>query len=203
MNTRLQVEHPVTEMVTGLDLVELQVRAARNESFSLTQEDIKTTGHAIELRLYAEDPEKDFMPATGRLLAYRLPQGEGIRVENGFTPGMQVSAAFDPMLAKLIVHDTTRGKTIDRALKALKNTLILGVTTNTDFLMRILSHPDYGSGRVNTGFIPRHQAGLLPPPLTHEERSLLLAAAALKSREFMDPAFAVPEPHASFGNWRN
>jgi acetyl-CoA/propionyl-CoA carboxylase, biotin carboxylase, biotin carboxyl carrier protein len=203
MNTRLQVEHPVTEMVTGLDLVELQVRAARNESFSLTQDDIKTNGHAIELRLYAEDPEKEFMPATGQLLAYHLPRGKGIRVENGFAEGMQVSAAFDPMLAKLIVHDTNRKKTIDRALQALRDTLVLGVTTNADFLMRILSHPAYGAGRVHTGFIPLHQSELLPPPLTREQRSLLLAAAALSSREFMDTAFAVPEPHAFLGNWRN
>jgi propionyl-CoA carboxylase alpha chain/3-methylcrotonyl-CoA carboxylase alpha subunit/acetyl-CoA/propionyl-CoA carboxylase biotin carboxyl carrier protein len=203
MNTRLQVEHPVTEMVTGLDLVEMQVRAARNESFSLTQDEITTNGHAIELRLYAEDPEKEFMPATGKLLVFHLPQGEGIRVENGFARGMQVSAAFDPMLAKLIVHDTTRGKTIDRALQALGDARILGVTTNADFLMRILSHPAYGSGRIHTGFIPQHQAELLPPPLTRDQCSLLLAAAALSSREFMDTAFAVPEPHASFGNWRN
>ena len=203
MNTRLQVEHPVTEMVTGLDLVELQVRAARNESISLTQDDIKTNGHAIELRLYAEDPEKEFMPATGQLLVFHLPQGEGIRVENGFVQGMQVSAAFDPMLAKLIVHDKNRKKTIDLAQQALDDTLVLGVTTNADFLTRILSHPAYGSGGVHTGFIPLHQAELLPPPLTHEQRSLLLAAAALSSREFMDTAFAVPEPHTFFGNWRN
>ncbi|MFU8768546.1 MAG: acetyl/propionyl/methylcrotonyl-CoA carboxylase subunit alpha, partial [Desulfotignum sp.] len=145
MNTRLQVEHPVTEMVTGLDLVELQVRAAQNESFSLTQEDIKTDGHAIELRLYAEDPEKEFMPATGQLLAYHLPRGENIRVENGFAEGMTVSAAFDPMLAKLIVHGRNREKAIDKALESLRETLVLRVTTNTDFLMRILSHPVYRS----------------------------------------------------------
>ncbi|MEX1303314.1 MAG: hypothetical protein AB1Z16_14225, partial [Desulfotignum sp.] len=148
-------------------------------------------------------PEKEFMPATGQLLVFHLPQGEGIRVENGFVQGMQVSAAFDPMLAKLIVHDTNRKQTIDLALQALRDTLVLGVTTNSDFLMRILSHPAYVSGRIHTGFIPQHQTDLLPPTLTHAQRSLLLAAAALSSREFMDTAFAVPEPHAFFGNWRN
>jgi acetyl-CoA/propionyl-CoA carboxylase biotin carboxyl carrier protein len=203
MNTRLQVEHPVTEIVTGLDLVEMQILVARGEPLSLTQDEIKIEGHAIELRLYAEDPDNDFMPSIGELLTYRMPDGDGIRVENGFCQGMQVSSAFDPMLAKLIGFGKNRKESINRALKALDGTLVLGVTTNIDFLKRIISHPAFSSGQIHTGFIPQHGDDLEPPPLSMEQRDMLLAAAALSSREFLDRAFAVPEPYASLGNWRN
>ncbi len=203
MNTRLQVEHPVTEMVTGLDLVELQIRIACGEPLPLHQEQIKHQGHAIEVRLYAEDPEKDFLPATGTLFDYSLPSGAGLRVENGFARGMRITSAFDPMLAKLVAHGKNRQHAIERAITALENTLVLGVTTNADYLIRILSHPEFASGRIDTGFIPRHHTDLNPPPLTDEQRNLLLAAAALGSREFTDPAFSIPEPYASIGNWRN
>ncbi len=154
MNTRIQVEHPVTEMVTGLDLVEWQVRIARGETLPWSQQQIEATGHAIEMRLYAEDPENDFMPATGDLLVYDLPHGEGVRVDDGYSEGMAVSSAFDPMLAKLIVHGRNRGEALERALMALEETTVLGVTTNLDHLHRILSHPDFASGRVHTGFVP-------------------------------------------------
>jgi propionyl-CoA carboxylase alpha chain/3-methylcrotonyl-CoA carboxylase alpha subunit/acetyl-CoA/propionyl-CoA carboxylase biotin carboxyl carrier protein len=203
MNTRLQVEHPVTEMVTGLDLVELQVRVAQGEALPFNQDQIQAKGHAIELRLYAEDPENDFLPATGPLLAYRMPTGEAVRVENGFAEGMTVSSAFDPMLAKLIVHGRDRDQAIERGLKALKDTLVLGVTTNADYLARILSHPAYIAGQLHTGFIPQHTEDLRSPTLSEEERNLLLAAAALSNRDFTDPAFQVPEPYTFLGNWRN
>jgi len=203
MNTRLQVEHPVTEMVTGLDLVELQIRVAQGETLPLNQGQVQANGHAIELRLYAEDPENDFLPATGPLLAYRMPAGESVRVENGFAEGMTVSSAFDPMLAKLIVHGRDRGQAIERGLTALKDTLVLGVITNANYLARILSHPAYVSGQVHTGFIPQHAKDLSLPALSEEERNLLLAAAALSNREFTDPAFQVPEPYTFLGNWRN
>ncbi|MBU0971028.1 MAG: ATP-grasp domain-containing protein [Proteobacteria bacterium] len=201
MNTRLQVEHPVTEMVTGLDLVELQIRIARGETLPLVQDQIKTTGHAIELRLYAEDPANDFLPSTGALLAYSLPTGKGIRIENGFARGMQVTSAFDPMLAKLIVHEKNRNQAIALALQALNDTLVLGVTTNIDFLARILAHQAFRAGRIHTGFIPTHTKELAPLPLNQEQRDLLLAAAALGSREFSDPVLT--EPYTSLGDWRN
>ena len=203
MNTRLQVEHPVTEMVTGLDLVEMQIRVARDERLSLTQDQIKTEGHAIELRLYAEDPENDFLPATGPLLTYRLPTGDGIRIENGFAQGMTVSSAFDPMLAKLVVHSKDRNKSIQRALLALDNAIVLGVTTNIDFLKRIIAHPAFAAGQINTDFIPQHQEDLKSPPLSIKQRDLLLTGAALSNREFTDQAFIVPEPYVSIGKWRN
>ena len=203
MNTRIQVEHPVTEMVTGLDLVEWQIRIAQGETLPWVQQQIEARGHAIEMRLYAEDPENDFIPATGNLLVYDLPHGEGVRVDDGYLEGMPVSSAFDPMLAKLIVHGKDRDQAMERARRALEETTVLGVTTNVDYLHRIVSHPDFRSGHVHTGFIPLHEADLKPPPLTRSQRNLLLAAAALNSRELTDPELVVPEPYSSIGSWRN
>jgi propionyl-CoA carboxylase alpha chain/3-methylcrotonyl-CoA carboxylase alpha subunit/acetyl-CoA/propionyl-CoA carboxylase biotin carboxyl carrier protein len=155
------------------------------------------------MRVYAEDPEKDFLPATGRLLAYRLPEGNGIRVDNGFVQGMKVTSAFDPMLAKVIVHGKDRNEAINRAIYALENALVLGVNTNIDFLKQLLSHPDFIKARIDTGFIPRHGEYLRPKALTEEQRNLLLAAAAMNHRDFIDPDFSAPEPYATIGNWRN
>lgn len=203
MNTRLQVEHPVTEMVTGLDLVEMQLRIAGGERLPVGQADICTRGHAIELRLYAEDPDNDFLPSTGELLHYRLPRGEGIRVDNGFVEGMTVTPAFDPMLAKLIVHADDRLRAIERARQALDATRVLGVTVNADYLGRILALPAYADGEIHTGFVRVHQAALAPPPLEPDRCRLLVAAAALNSRQFTDPSMAVPAPHRIMGSWRN
>ncbi len=203
MNTRIQVEHPVTEMVTGIDMVEMQIRIAQGEVLPLSQDQIEFSGHAVELRVYAEDPDNGFLPATGDLLTYRLPRENGVRVDDGFKEGMVVSAAFDPMLAKLIVHGTNRTETIARALEALGNTAILGVTTNCDYLCRILAHPQFKAGAIHTGFIDANGADLQPPPLTESERDLLLAAAALSNKEFTNPVFKAPEPYASMPNWRN
>ncbi len=203
MNTRIQVEHPVTEMVTGLDLVALQIGISRGERLPLAQERVHAKGHAIEMRLYAEDADNDFLPATGQLLRYRLPTGEGIRVDDGFAEGMRVSSAFDPMLAKLIVHGNNRKHAIERAVEALNETLVLGVATNTDYLKRILSHSAFTAGQIDTGFIPRYAEDLKPRALTREQRDLLLAAAVLGSREFTDATLKVPEPYATIGSWRN
>ncbi|MFZ3048031.1 MAG: biotin carboxylase N-terminal domain-containing protein [Desulfatirhabdiaceae bacterium] len=203
MNTRIQVEHPVTEMVTGIDLVEMQIRVARGERLPFHQDEIKPKGHAIELRLYAENPENDFLPATGQLLTYRLPVGDYVRVDNGFAEGMKVTSAFDPMLAKLITHGETREKAIERAQKAIANTLVLGVTTNADYLARIIAHPAFSSGQIHTGFIPQYRNDLKPPTLTEEQLNLLLAAAALSSRELINPYFEPREPYSSIGKWRN
>ena len=203
MNTRIQVEHPVTEMVTGLDLVEMQIRIAQNEPLPFNQSQVETKGHAIELRLYAEDPENDFLPTTGQLLSYSLPAGNGVRVDDGFIEGMQVTSAFDPMLAKLIIHGNTRSEAIQRAQQAISDTLILGVTTNADYLARIIAHPAFLAGHIHTGFIPQYSNQLNPPALTEEKRRLLLAAAALSSRELTNPEFEASEPYSSIGNWRN
>jgi propionyl-CoA carboxylase alpha chain/3-methylcrotonyl-CoA carboxylase alpha subunit/acetyl-CoA/propionyl-CoA carboxylase biotin carboxyl carrier protein len=203
MNTRIQVEHPITEMVTGIDLVEMQIRVAQGEPLPFNQAQVKTRGHAIELRLYAEDPENDFLPTTGQLLSYSLPVGRSVRVDDGFIEGMKVTAAFDPMLAKLIIHGKTRNEAIERAQKAIADTLILGITTNIDYLARIIAHPAFAAGQIHTGFISQYSDDLNPPALTKEQRHLLLAAAALSSREFTNPEFDAIEPYASIGNWRN
>ena len=203
MNTRIQVEHPVTEMVTGIDLVEMQIRVAQGEALPFNQEQVQTKGHAIELRLYAEDPQNDFLPTTGQLLSYALPVGGSVRVDDGFIEGMNVTSAFDPMLAKLIVHGNTRNEAIDRARKAIADTLVLGITTNVDYIARIVAHPAFAAGRIHTGFISQYSDDLDPPALTNEQCYLLLAAAALSSREFTNPEFDAIEPYASIGNWRN
>jgi len=203
MNTRIQVEHPITEMVTGIDLVEMQIRVAQGEPLPFNQAQVKTRGHAIELRLYAEDPENDFLPTTGQLLSYSLPVGRSVRVDDGFIEGMKVTAAFDPMLAKLIIHGKTRNEAIERAQKAIADTLVLGITTNVDYLARIIAHPAFAAGQIHTGFISQYSDDLNPPALTKEQRHLLLAAAALSSREFTNPEFDAIEPYASIGNWRN
>ena len=203
MNTRIQVEHPVTEMVTGIDLIEMQIRVAQGEPLPFDQNQVQTSGHAIELRIYAEDPRNDFLPTTGQLLSYCIPVSSRVRVDDGFIEGMNVTSAFDPMLAKLIVHGKTRNDAIDRACKAVADTLILGITTNVDFLARIIAHPAFAAGQIHTGFITRYRGDLNPAALTREQRNLLLAAAALSSREFMNPEFDAMEPYTSIGNWRN
>jgi propionyl-CoA carboxylase alpha chain/3-methylcrotonyl-CoA carboxylase alpha subunit/acetyl-CoA/propionyl-CoA carboxylase biotin carboxyl carrier protein len=181
----------------------MQIRVAQGEPLPFHQDQVQTKGHAIELRLYAEDPRNDFLPTTGQLLSYSIPAGNHVRVDNGFSEGMNVTSAFDPMLAKLIVHGKTRPEAIERARKAIAGTLVLGVTTNIDYLGRIIAHPAFAAGQIHTGFITQYKDDLMPPALTKEQRHLLLAAAALGSRELMNPEFDAPEPYASLGHWRN
>ena len=203
MNTRLQVEHPVTEMVTGIDLVEQQIRIAAGEELSFSQEEVHFSGAAIECRICAEDPDQSFLPAVGKLLLVRPAEGPGVRFDGGIAKGQTISTAFDPMLAKLIVHGRDRDEAINRAREALRETVILGCTTNAAFLSRVLSHPDFKKGRVETGFIPAHEAELASPELSPEERGAVLAASALSNRDFLERVRAVPEPYASMGAWRN
>ena len=134
MNTRLQVEHPVTEAVTGLDLVEWQFRIAAGEKLPLTQDQVPLNGHAVEARLYAEDPERGFLPSTGRLLALQFPQGEGLRVDTGVETGSEVTPFYDPMIAKLIAHGKTRVEALDRLAHALDKTVVIGPRSNAGFL---------------------------------------------------------------------
>lgn len=203
MNTRLQVEHPVTEMVTGLDLVEQQIRIAAGEALAFSQADVRFEGASIECRLCAEDADEDFRPAVGQLLLVRPPAGPGVRFDAGIAQGQRVTTAFDPMLAKIIVHAATREEAIERARKALSETVLLGCTTNAAYLERILGHPDFAAGRVETGFIPRHSDALAPRSLDPLERATILAAAALSNRDFLERVEAIPQPHASMGAWQN
>lgn len=201
MNTRIQVEHPVTEMVTGLDLIEQQIRIARGERLGFGQGDVPLKGHAVEARLYAEDPDCDFQPSTGRILALRLPEGEGIRVDHAIEGGMRVTHAFDPMLAKIIAHGMDRDEALMRLSKALEEMVLLGVKTNRAFLKRIVENNSMKEGRIHTGFLSGEDLQAGPP--SRRRLEMLLAAAALSSRQLSDPEFLPPEPYASMGPWRN
>jgi acetyl-CoA carboxylase biotin carboxylase subunit len=162
MNTRLQVEHPVTELVTGLDLVQWQIRIAAGEALPLSQDDVVPRGHAIECRLYAEDPANGFLPAIGPVLHFQPPEGPGIRVDTGITSGGTVSTYYDPMIAKLIVQADTRQAAIRRMQSALESTILLGVTTNLEFLQTVLAHPVFRQGAATTAFIDRHLSNWKP-----------------------------------------
>jgi acetyl/propionyl-CoA carboxylase alpha subunit len=201
MNTRLQVEHPVTEMVTGLDLVELQLRVAQGEPLPLKQSDVQFSGHAIECRVLAEDADAGFVPDTGKVLLLNAPAGPGVRFDCGVTEGAPVTADFDSMLAKLVVHGADRTLAISRMRSALAETAMLGVTLNNDFLSRVLQHPAFARGETDTGFLERHKADLAPAALTDAERQALLAVAASAAPDIS--ATRIPEPYASMGAWRN
>ncbi|HEX6323859.1 MAG TPA: acetyl-CoA carboxylase biotin carboxylase subunit [Vicinamibacterales bacterium] len=164
MNTRLQVEHPVTEGVTGVDLVRAQLSVADGQELPWTQEELAQRGHALECRIYAEDPANGFLPQAGRLLLYREPSGPGIRVDSGVEEGGEVPVTYDPLLAKLIVFAETREAAIDRAVAALKQYPVLGITTNIPFLIRTLTHPRFRAGDLHTGFIDQHLAALVVRP---------------------------------------
>src|SRR5712671_561341 len=163
MNTRLQVEHPVTEAVTGLDLVEWQIRVAAGEPLPLCQPDLVLRGHAIEARLYAEDPERGFLPQTGTLHGLRFPPSRLARVDTGVRQGDTITPFYDPMIAKIIAWGEDRAAAVGRLRRALAETAVLGVKTNLEFLALVAEHPEFASGAVDTGFIERHRASLMPP----------------------------------------
>jgi acetyl/propionyl-CoA carboxylase alpha subunit len=177
MNTRLQVEHPVTELVTGVDLVKLQFAVAAGHRLPFNQDDIQQRGHAIECRVYAEDPENGFLPATGPVLTFVPPEGPGIRVDSGIQSGDTVSIHYDPLVAKIITYGDTRSDAIKRMCHALDETVVLGVTTNIPFLQSVLEHPAFIAGDVDTTFVDRQLEALVPdaPPVITDKE--LIAAA--------------------------
>jgi propionyl-CoA carboxylase alpha chain len=156
MNTRLQVEHPVTEIITGTDLVELQIRVARGEVLALQQKDLKIKGHAVELRVYAEDPLNDFLPSVGHLDVYQLPVGEGVRVDNGFEQGMDIPIYYDPMLSKLITYGATREEAIQTMIQAIDNYKVEGVSTTLPFGKFVFEHEAFRSGHFDTHFVKKY-----------------------------------------------
>jgi 3-methylcrotonyl-CoA carboxylase alpha subunit len=168
MNTRLQVEHPVTEMITGLDLVELQLRVAAGEPLALRQDEITANGTALEARLYAEDPNNRFLPSTGRIFRLVLPQGEGVRVDSGVVEGDEVSPYYDPMLAKIIVHAPTRAAALDKLAAALDETVVLGPQSNIAFLAALSRAEEFRGGRFDTHFIDRNATALIDKNLDTE-----------------------------------
>ena len=201
MNTRLQVEHPVTEAITGLDLVAWQLRVAAGEPLPLTQAQVPLHGHAIEVRLYAEDTDQGFLPASGTLQLYREPAaGPGRRVDSGVEEGDEVSPFYDPMLAKLIAWGDSREQARKRLLAMLQDTAVGGFATNLAFLQRLLAHPAFAAAELDTGFIERHQVALLPAPAELPEAFWTLAGQAWLATL---PAAADPtSPWASRQGWR-
>jgi propionyl-CoA carboxylase alpha chain/3-methylcrotonyl-CoA carboxylase alpha subunit/acetyl-CoA/propionyl-CoA carboxylase biotin carboxyl carrier protein len=202
MNTRIQVEHPVTEMVYGVDLVAEQIRIAAGQPLALRQSELQPRGHAIECRICAEDPANQFMPETGRVLLLEEPRGEGVRVDSGLYEGQEVSTAFDPMLAKLVVHAPDRQQASARMIEALQQLVLLGVTTNIDFLVALLRHPDFASGDFDTGFVQQRAGELFDAPADDALRAVLIAGY-LADRATRLAQEATPALHAAIGHWRN
>jgi 3-methylcrotonyl-CoA carboxylase alpha subunit len=180
MNTRLQVEHPVTEAITGLDLVEWQFRIAAGEKLPLTQDKVPLTGHAVEARLYAEDPERGFLPSTGKLIALKFPQADGLRVDTGVETGDEVTPFYDPMIAKLIASAPTRAQALDRLADALDKTVVIGPRSNAGFLAALCRAEEFRKGDFDTGFIDRNLASLKAEP-----QGLDRAAAAAGAQELL------------------
>jgi len=201
MNTRLQVEHPITELVTGLDLVHWQIRVAAGEPFPFAQSHFTQRGHAIECRVYAEDPANGFLPSTGKLLQFIEPRGPGIRVDSGFTIGDEVTHFYDPLLAKLIVHADNREAAIQRMQTALKDFIVHGVITNIDFLQAVLSHPNFANGEVTTRWVETDFQWNLPTAPSFES----LVAASLADLTIVNRQSPIenrndPDPYSP---WKN
>ncbi|HUN52099.1 MAG TPA: acetyl/propionyl/methylcrotonyl-CoA carboxylase subunit alpha [Candidatus Sulfotelmatobacter sp.] len=209
MNTRLQVEHPVTEMITGLDLVEWQLRVAAGEPLPLAQAEVPLQGHALEVRLYAEDPARGFLPATGTLHRLRLPAGSRhVRVDTGVREGDAVTPFYDPMIAKLVVWDRDRPSALSRLAGALAECQVAGCVTNLGFLARVAVHPAFAAAELDTGFIERHRAALVPAAEPLADRALALAATAVLLQRQAGAAAAAAasaDPHSPWhavDGWR-
>lgn len=201
MNTRLQVEHPVTELVTGLDLVEWQLRVAAGEPLAFGQDDITLTGHAVEARLCAEDPARGFLPSGGTVLRLREPQGDGVRTDSGLSEGTEVGSLYDPMLSKVIAYGPDRASALRRLRAALGRTVTLGVQTNAGFLRRLLAHPAVVAGELDTGLVEREVDALVPDEVPAEA----YAAAALLRQARLAPvrdAAGWADPFAAADGWR-
>jgi acetyl-CoA/propionyl-CoA carboxylase, biotin carboxylase, biotin carboxyl carrier protein len=198
MNTRLQVEHPVTEMVTGLDLVELQLRVAAGEPLPIGQEDVRLTGHAVEARVYAEDPASGFLPTGGRILALHEPEGPGVRVDSGVAEGFVVGSDYDPMLAKVIAHGSDRAEALRRLGAALRDTVLLGLDTNVGFLRALLADDDVRAARLDTGLVGRRGSAWTMSQLPAD----VLAATAAHAMLALEPTGPVVDPFDVPGGWR-
>src|SRR5207253_1237426 len=190
MNTRLQVEHPVTEGITGLDLVELMIRVAAGEQLPFRQDEIRRDGWAMECRINAEDPFRNFLPSTGRLVKYLPPpEQDGVRVDTGVYEGGEIPMYYDSMIAKLIVHGASRDEAIAKMRQALNAFAIRGISSNIPFQAALLAHPKFMAGDFNTGFIAEHYGkGFHPEDVPHDDRHFLVAVAAYVNRRALQRA---------------
>jgi acetyl-CoA carboxylase, biotin carboxylase subunit len=203
MNTRLQVEHPVTEMITGVDLVKEQINVARGKNLSFTQEELKINGHALEIRVYAEDPKNNFLPDIGKLKRYKVPQGLGVRVDDGFEEGMDIPIYYDPMIAKLITHASTRQEAIDKMKRAINEYQISGVENTLDFCQYVMNHEAFVSGNFDTHFVKKY---FTPEVLEKnnadtEEIAALIGAYILKN-ESKSAAQIAESQNETQSNWK-
>lgn len=220
MNTRLQVEHPVTELVTGLDLAAWQIRIASKDNLTHTHKDISRRGHAVECRIYAEDPANRFLPSIGQITFYQPPFGPGVRVDDGIESGSQVTPYYDPMLAKVITWGNNRQEAIAKMVRALRDTIILGVTTNIPYLLAILQEPAFLAGQTSTNYLAQHFPAWQPQVKISESDWLALAAlealrgggerkrlvngeTAAASADALNAGVPQPDPWNQFTSWRN
>nr|ALS89243.1 accC: acetyl-CoA carboxylase, biotin carboxylase [uncultured bacterium] len=198
MNTRLQVEHPVTELVTGMDLVREQINVAWGEKLSFTQDDVSLTGHAIECRVYAEDPENNFLPSPGTITRLRLPQGPGVRDDGGVYEGSEVSIYYDPMISKFAVYGRDRAEAIDRMRRALAEYEIGGIKTTLGFFREIMEDEEFIAGKLDTGFIGRFNERKKVAEPNREVKDMAVIAAALA---FTAPKAATPVASKQSSKW--
>jgi acetyl/propionyl-CoA carboxylase alpha subunit len=200
MNTRLQVEHPVSEMITGIDLVKEQIKVARGEALSFKQEDLKINGHSIELRVYAEDPNNNFLPDIGTLTTYKTPQGPGIRVDDGFEQGMEIPIYYDPMIAKLITHGENRKEAIERMIRAIKEYKITGIESTLPFGRFVMEHEAFVSGNFDTHFVEKYFNSESLNFIDDEEEAKI--AAVIAAKLFSKPVKSVSLQNTEKSNWK-
>ncbi|HXI13274.1 MAG TPA: biotin carboxylase N-terminal domain-containing protein [Thermoanaerobaculia bacterium] len=201
MNTRLQVEHPITESVTGTDLVRAQIRVAEGQPLPWRQEEIFQRGHAVECRIYAEDAENDFLPQTGTITTYREPSGPGIRVDAGVMRGSEITIRYDPMLAKLVAWAESRDAAIDRLVRGLREFVVLGVTTNLSYLRRVVDHEAFREGKVHTGFLGEHREALRKERPDELAAIAAVLAGVIPAARSPHVSSSLPSVWDSLGGW--
>ncbi|TXI15918.1 MAG: acetyl-CoA carboxylase biotin carboxylase subunit [Pedobacter sp.] len=201
MNTRLQVEHPVTEIITGLDLVKEQIKITRGETLSFKQEDLQIRGHAIELRVYAEDPTTNFLPDIGTLKTYKIPQGAGVRVDGGFEQGMEIPIYYDPMIAKLIVHGKDRAEAIERMTRAINEYEITGIETTLSFGKFVMHHPAFNSGNFDTHFVKNYFTSASLDGHLREDEAMIASLIAMQLFETKPSTMLQSEKADQNSNW--
>ena len=199
MNTRLQVEHPVTEMITGIDLVEQQIKVARGEALAFTQDDVKINGHAMELRVYAEDPLNDFLPSIGTITKYRIPTGNGIRVDDGYREGMEIPIYYDPMIAKLVTHGIDRNDAIQKMKTAIAAYQIEGFSTTLPFGKFVMEHPAFIKGDFDTHFVKNYYS---PSVLQKQLQSNAAAAAIIALKYYLTQKEKIKVADSVATNWK-